>query len=387
MTLIWTARRLWWQADRLRLIDRGVTAPRFLSYEWRIMKIAFITDDWVFDDKADEWVPSSSVFYRCDIPRRLIANSVLGRPRFNQWEGFGIEVPDHDEGRFGFDIVVLKHMTGKNVRRQIEIARSLGQRVIVDIDDLMVELEEDNAAFAQIKASESSGYNWQHHEANALAADTITVSTIALFERYSKVHPDVRLVRNRVLPKWFDLHKQLFTPVIGWVGMMSYRSHDLEPLKDWLPEFIEQNNLMFHHSGHHETLPAASRVIGIPDRFSQIHPSVPISRLRKLYCFDIGLVPMQDIPFNHAKSFLKGLEYAISGIPFIASDLPEYRILRDLGIGRIASTGAQWAAHAKDLLDWDTRNAEAMRQRALVLKHLDGSSEDAYVEWERAINE
>jgi glycosyltransferase involved in cell wall biosynthesis len=54
------------------------------------------------------------------------------------------------------------------------------------------------------------------------------------------------------------------------------------------------------------------------------------------------LVPLLDSPFNRAKSWLKGIEYASLGVPFIASPLPEYRKLAELGAGVLADTPQQW---------------------------------------------
>ena len=75
--------------------------------------------------------------------------------------------------------------------------------------------------------------------------------------------------------------------------------------------------------------------------------------------FNIGIVPLNNIDFNKAKSYLKGLEYAVAGIPFIASDMPEYRLLSDAGIGRIADSPEQWMSHIEALLDFKTRNEDA----------------------------
>ena len=83
--------------------------------------------------------------------------------------------------------------------------------------------------------------------------------------------------------------------------------------------------------------------------------------------FDVGLVPLTDIPFNHAKSCIKGLEYASAGIPFVAQDLSEYRMLADSGVGRVASTPGEWVEHLEDLLDLGTRKIEAAQGRSITV--------------------
>jgi hypothetical protein len=69
-----------------------------------------------------------------------------------------------------------------------------------------------------------------------------------------------------------------------------------------------------------------------------------------LMIMDIGIIPLRDIPFNRCKSDIKGLEYAASGIPFIAQNLDAYCDLHSsLGIGRIAKRPDNWLRHLEEL--------------------------------------
>jgi glycosyltransferase involved in cell wall biosynthesis len=83
----------------------------------------------------------------------------------------------------------------------------------------------------------------------------------------------------------------------------------------------------------------------------------------------VGLVPLTRNDFNEAKSYLKGLEYAASGIPFVATPTEEYRLLADAGVGRLAETPDEWRDHMTELLDPDVRRVEAERQRLIVEQH------------------
>jgi glycosyltransferase involved in cell wall biosynthesis len=98
----------------------------------------------------------------------------------------------------------------------------------------------------------------------------------------------------------------------------------------------------------------------------------------------VGLVPLNRIPFSEAKSNLKGLEYAAAGIPFIATPTEEYRILAEAGVGRLASTPDEWRDHARELLDVDVRREEADRQRRIVQEQFDISTKGS--EWDTAIS-
>ena len=81
---------------------------------------------------------------------------------------------------------------------------------------------------------------------------------------------------------------------------------------------------------------------------------------------DIGIVPLSNIPFNHAKSFIKGLEYAAAGVPFISSYSPEYQYLADNGIGRIANTQDEWMRHFDELKNLQVRRDEIAHNYELL---------------------
>jgi hypothetical protein len=93
----------------------------------------------------------------------------------------------------------------------------------------------------------------------------------------------------------------------------------------------------------------------------------PITQLPSLFKqIDIGIVPLNNIEFNHAKSYLKGLEYAAAGIPFVSSYSPEYQFLADCGIGRIANSDEEWIYHLDELQDFIMRDDEAKISKEVI---------------------
>jgi glycosyltransferase involved in cell wall biosynthesis len=87
----------------------------------------------------------------------------------------------------------------------------------------------------------------------------------------------------------------------------------------------------------------------------------------KLLTMDIGVAPLKDTPFNHAKSEIKLMEYSASGIPWVATKLSSYqRFAENMGMGRLAKNGKQWVSHLKALMDVNTRIEEGARLRELV---------------------
>jgi hypothetical protein len=324
------------------------------------MRIAFVSTDFYKDPKLDLPTPNGSAFYRCYLPMySLKADASFGLPAWTAERGFGVKV-NEKEATFGFDTVMLKQMMGRWVPHQIKVAKSLGQRIIVDVDDLYDDIDDSNLAKYQTSSEYNNAINRDHYRESILLADTVTVSTPYLQLHYSQFHPDVRLVRNGCLPTNFIPRPvRRKKPVIGWVGAVPWRGNDIPPLSEWLPDFLEEHDLMFHHAGHVDAMKPFGELAGINPERMIYSPMVTFDNYSSLFTFDIGIVPLANSPFNHSKSTAKGFEYACAGIPFVAQNLPEYQRLSNLGVGRVADTPAEWVKQLTCLLDFSTRKKDS----------------------------
>jgi len=81
---------------------------------------------------------------------------------------------------------------------------------------------------------------------------------------------------------------------------------------------------------------------------------------------DVGIVPLRVTPFNQAKSYIKGLEYAAAGVPFVAQKIDAYDDLYSQGIGRIAKRPYEWVKQLKALTDYKLREEESAKNHELV---------------------
>ena len=327
------------------------------------MSVAFVTRD--FNGTFPNLTPAGCAYYRCLLPMSVANKKArMGLPAWDPNQGFGVKETE-TTGLFGFTTVVLKLIMDRWTPKQIEIAKQLGQTIIVDIDDFHEGLTPANKAYDLTHPEKNKKSNRKYYEEVIAAADMIVVSTQFLYDHYSKQRDHVYLIRNGVNLSQFERKKQRSgKPIIGWSGAVSFRNNDLEQLRAWLPDFLEKHDLMFHHAGHDPAAPSFADITGINPNRLTTSPIVPIHKYAEGLKFDIGIVPLNDIPFNYAKSNIKGLEYAASGIPFIASDVPEYRLLHEDGIGRIATTPQEWEGHMRELLTYRIRKIEAARAYA-----------------------
>jgi hypothetical protein len=351
------------------------------------MRVAWVTND--LSDFDGILQPGGCGYYRCMLPKGVVANphSEFGRPAWTGQHGYGVRL-NKKYARFGFDVVVMKMMMQRWVPHEMKIAKSIGQKLIVDIDDHYDGLHEDNLAFKNTDPKKNKISNRDYYNQIVELADLVTVSTPFLYEYYKdKGVPNVKLVRNGINVQQFVRKKHTGSkPVIGWVGAMHWRSGDIETMRPWLNGFLEEHDLTFFHAGHMPDAKLFWEAAGINPERMMLAPMKIIPEYHELFLMDIGLVPLNDIDFNRAKSTIKGLEYAASNIPFVAQDTPEYRRLSELGVGRVASTPDEWIKHLTELLNFKTRKREAAVQYNRLSDHSilarKGDWEDVFKEFE-----
>lgn len=339
------------------------------------MLVGFATSDWsALADEDGRRTLGGAGYYRCELPARALRSAghetVVGRLIFSRRHGvFG--VAGWDDSVSWPDVVVLQRWMHEGLELDVLRARAANQQVANDVDDWFFGLPPSNAAFRATHPALSPGANLNHYRASIAASGRITASTPFLASKLGgRVRCPVSVARNQIdLDRWAPRSDEAgLHPVVGWVGATAWRSGDLETLRGLLGPLLEQHDLRFHHSGAHEECAAAGDLLGVaPERRSEL-PMAPIDDYPDLFApIDVGLVPLSSRPFNHAKSCIKGMEYAAAGVPFVASDSPEYRWLRDEhGIGRVARRPGDWLRHLRELVDPDVRRAEATENRRRV---------------------
>ena len=336
--------------------------------------IGFLTFDYTLNEPPI--YPNGCAWYRCYIPCEKLSQlgwkTGMGMPFFHEEKGF-CQIIDKKRIVAGYDIVLLKLVMLKRLVDLIPTAQAMGQKIVVDIDDFFEGLHESNAAFKLSSSEKNENNNREHLDRSIEMADAVITSTPFLYSFYKEKRDNVFLVRNSLnMSTWRKKSKDTskIWPTIGWVGATPWRSQDLETLNPFLGEFIVKNNLKFHHSGNIIGAPKAADQLGVPLSYSSFQPMEKICNLPDLYDkIDVGIVPLNNIPFNQAKSFIKGIEYAAMGVPFVAQDLPEYVELYNSGIGKIASSIDDWEKELKMLLDPREREKQRKQNYKNLLKY------------------
>ena len=354
-------------------------------------RLAYVSADWSRPPEGVKPTPGGAGFVRVHQPahqlerhgHRVVVGSGVSVHRSEGWM-----VPlDHAGHALMMDaeIVVVQRWMHAESAESIRQARAAGQVVIHDVDDWFWGLDPANRAHKNTSPANDPHKNRDHYKASITACDAVTVSTQFLAKRIrERMGVDTHLVRNGIDRSMYATQVPTDATsglVVGWTGALAWRSGDLETLAPFLPDFLRDTGSTFVHHGvfPDDTDTAADRIGLTPDLVGPSKRAVhPLDYPGNVAGFDIGIVPLKDVPFNHAKSWIKGLEYAAAGIPFVAADTAEYRAL---GCGLIASTPKQW----RDALDRLTDPAERAAQSKLGLDVAAAHDlRHRWVDWEQA---
>lgn len=355
------------------------------------MRIGFATADWAVRAMDRQGNPSygGAGWARMGLPAKYlgeefeVAEGALAFDpashrflvrRMTRRDPFGKAVELEDLA--AVDVIVLQRWMLPEAEEHTIDAIRHGQVVLNDVDDHFWALDKRNQAAAASDPKLHPEANRDLYLRSLKVCSAVTVSTPFLASELRKlgVRVPIHVIENAVELSAFAQVRsdRLYRgrPVLGWVGGTPWRSGDLQELRGLLGPFLEHENLLAYHGGHIERpgVRSFAHEAGVDPRRMLTAGMVPIDEYPSLMAgLDIGLVPLRDAPFNRAKSWIKGIEYAAAGIPFVASDLPEYRRLRDVhGIGRVARKASHWLAHWRELLPVEARQEEAARNLAAV---------------------
>lgn len=286
------------------------------------------------------------------------------------WKYDHFVVMSDDEVEFTPDVLILQRLMHKGLADHIKQAKANGQIIINDIDDWYWGLSPTNAAWYHSHPKINDRENINYYKSIIAASSYVTVSTPYLLDRVSSFTKCPLIL----LPNTIDVgnipvkeHTDDTVPVVGWAGSTAHRSRDIETVANVLRPLYNNNEIKLMHLGHLDDYARFSDVLGLPEDAVTTYPLMAPEDYYQHLTMDVGIVPLNVIPFNQAKSDIKGLEYAAAGIPFVAQSIDSYDVLcKEYGIGRVAKRPDAWIKNLKALKDPHLRRDEGLSNREKV---------------------
>jgi glycosyltransferase involved in cell wall biosynthesis len=275
------------------------------------------------------------------------------------------------------DVLVMQRALHRNTADMIPHLQRHGIAVVIDVDDDFSCIHPQNTAHDVYDPALNPDRNWRHLLRACEQADLVTVSTPALARRYGKAG-NATVLPNCIPAHYLYEHSRRIAegrgenPLtklrIGWSGSTHTHPGDLETTGGAVGAVIRArgSSTVFHTIGTAEGVKAA---LGLPSASSRTGWVPIVMYPTAVAQLDVGIVPLQANAFNRAKSWLKGLEMAALGVPFVASPLPEYARLAHLGAGLLAARPQDWEREVGRLVgspalrdDYRARGLDVARQ-------------------------
>lgn len=282
------------------------------------------------------------------------------------------------------DVVVLQRPLQRHLADVVPLLQAKGVAVVVEIDDDFSAIHPRNASFETCHPGHSPDRNWQHLARACREADLVTVSTDALATVYGG-HGRVAVIPNCVPAGYLDVTKDPHDGVIvGWSGSIQTHPDDLEVTRGGVARALTATGAHFAVVG---------TGVGVQSRLDLDQPPTASGWVEiedyphAMAQLDIGIVPLADNRFNRGKSWLKGLEWAALGVPFIASPVAEYRRLIAAGAGRSAERPRRWYAETRALVEHEAlRDTIAGRGREVAARWtIEGNTYRWWDAWGQAL--
>ncbi len=194
--------------------------------------------------------------------------------------------------------------------------------------------------------------------------DRLVVATEVLAEAYAGLSDDVRVAPNYIEEaRWGHLAPLRGVgsqPRVGWAGGIGH-SGDLDLIAGVVETLKDEVDWVFMGMCPERLRPFVK----------EFHPPVALddypAKLASLD-LDLALAPLEDVPFNHAKSHLRLLEYGILGYPVVCSDLTPYQ--GGFPVTRVRNRHRDWVeairAHVTEL---DAAHQAGNELRAHIKAH------------------
>jgi len=262
-----------------------------------------------------------------------------------------------DDGRVqDVDLVHVHRYSEPDLRRTLRRLRDRGVAIVWDNDD----------DFSSSPLSARGGMRVQETQRNVAGmlelADLVTTTSPYLAERYRDWGASEVAVVENYLPPSYDADPRAVARdedvvTVGWIGAGEHL-FDVRQLE--LRATFER--LLDAHPN--VRLATVGLALGLPAERCRHTRLVQYRDLAShAASYDIGLAPIADTPFNRARSNVKLKEYAVMGVPWLASPIGPYAGLGEKQGGRLVPDD-RWDEEL-DRLVRDVRARRKLAKRAL----------------------
>lgn len=231
-----------------------------------------------------------------------------------------------------YDIIIIKHIDdAQTASNLVAASRQFHKPVVIDMDDNLLEVPTANPAYNEYARGKEKRY---YVQALIELADGLIVSTEPLKEQFSAINKSID-----ICPNFNDVEDWQFKPrrkhpkktIIGYAGSITHND-DLALVVPALDRILTENRDVklqilgaFYPQAFYDFV---KQFKGAYQKQIEVAGGTPAwqgyPELLSQQNWDIGIAPLLDDVFNKGKSHIKWMEYAMYGIPTVASAVRPY---------------------------------------------------------------
>jgi hypothetical protein len=259
----------------------------------------------------------------------------------------------------GYDVLLIYRAHEDDVLQIARAAKQVGMTIVYDNDDDLRAVPSNNAAARDYKGFSGDRALRQIRRLLQLS-DLAIASSPQIAERFREYGAEHVVTIENYVP---DAALHASAPpngdiiVAGWLaGNEHHVDMERMPLRAQFERLLDAYPQL--------VIETVGVSMGIKHERYRNDPHVDFFDLpQKQAQFDIGLAPIADIPFNHARSNIKVKEYAVLGRPWLASPVGPYASLGEREGGRLVADDSWYEAIARLVEKPRERNKLAKRAR------------------------
>ena len=280
-----------------------------------------------------------------------------------------VDLPD------GVDVIVLQRVTHRYLAEVVPIIRAKDVAVVIDVDDDLAAIHPANPAWHDLHPNRKDHvvdaqprkHSWHNLADACRAATLVTTTTPALQRRYAP-HGRGVVLPNYLAEHYYGVDHE-DNDVVGWPASLHSHPDDPAAVGNAIQRLVH-DGARFRVASQS---PGVGAAFGLVDDDQVELSDYNIELLdwpAELTKIGIGVAPLADTRFNAGKSWLKALELAAVGVPWVASPREDYSRLHKLGCGLLVEKPKAWYAVLRDLLRSETRRRELSDAGRVVAEQL-----------------
>lgn len=304
----------------------------------------------------DSW---ASGFYRVKSPLSALAAAGVASVLFLPENQAQLFPTPYEVDKMQADCILLHHcFSDLQLAHLQHFKQQLNIPIVLSLDDLLSQIPDYSPIAEKIPKNILSKLKTAFK-----LADQVIVSTDYLATEYRALSANITVIPNFISEQVWPLHTASSITHqrlrIGWAGAGQHQA-DLA----WLVPVIEATK------DHVQWVFFGDKPAQVCTDWIEYHPPVVFSKYHQILtslALDIGVAPLLDNPFNHAKSNLKLLEYGALGLAVICSNMTPYKSSPAIQLNNdpdqwiacikeLSQSPAKVQAHGKNMSEWVIQN-------------------------------